>query len=61
MSCQQVRGSLRLFKLGQERELAAQIEGYYYHERRHSTIGSLSPIECEQRFIASTTLTPVSF
>jgi putative transposase len=41
------------------RHLAFWIEGYYNRERRHSTIGYLSPIEYEQQFIATRTLTTV--
>ena len=40
-----------------QRELAFWIEGYYNRERRHSTIGYLSPIDYEQQFIATRTLT----
>ena len=43
-----------------QRELAFWIEGYYNRERRHSTIGYLSPIAYEQRFIAAPTLVPVN-
>ena len=43
-----------------QRDLAFWIEGYYNRERRHSTIGYLSPIDYEQRFIAARTLTPVN-
>jgi transposase InsO family protein len=43
-----------------QRDLAFWIEGYYNRERRHSTIGYLSPIDYEQRFIAAPTLAPVS-
>jgi putative transposase len=43
-----------------QRDLAFWIEGYYNRERRHSTIGYLSPIDYEQQFIAARTLTPVS-
>jgi len=43
-----------------QRDLAFWIEGYYNRERRHSTIGYISPIDCEQRFIATSTLTPVN-
>jgi transposase InsO family protein len=43
-----------------QRDLAIWIEGYYNRERRHSTIGYTSPIDCEQRFIATSTLTPVN-
>jgi transposase InsO family protein len=39
------------------RDLAFWIEGYYNRERRHSTIGYLSPIDYEQRRTASRTLT----
>jgi transposase InsO family protein len=39
------------------RDLAFWIEGYYNRERRHSTIGYLSPIDYEQRWTASRTLT----
>ena len=35
------------------------IDGYYNRERRHSTIGYLNPIDYEQQFIATRTLTPV--
>ena len=42
-----------------QRDLAFWIEGYYNRERRHSTIGYLSPIDYEQQFIAARTLTPV--
>ena len=31
-----------------QRDLAFWIEGYYNRERRHSTIGYLSPIDYEQ-------------
>ena len=41
------------------RHLAFWIDGYYNRERRHSTIGYLSPIEYEQQFIATRTLTTV--
>jgi transposase InsO family protein len=37
--------------------LAFWIDGYYNRERRHSTIGYLSPIDYEQTFIATLTLT----
>ena len=40
------------------RQLAFWIDGYYNRERRHSTIGYLSPIDYEQQFIATRTLTP---
>jgi putative transposase len=43
-----------------QRDLAFWIEGYYNRERRHSTIGYLSPIDYEQQFIAASTLTPVN-
>jgi transposase InsO family protein len=39
------------------RQLAFWIDGYYNRERRHSTIGYLSPIDYEQQFIATRTLT----
>ena len=39
--------------------LAFWIDGYYNRERRHSTIGYLSPIDYEQQFINTRTLTPV--
>ena len=42
------------------RDLAFWIEGYYNRERRHSTIGYLSPIDYEQAFITARTLTPVN-
>jgi transposase InsO family protein len=42
------------------RDLAFWIEGYYNRERRHSTIGYLSPIDYEQQFIAARTLTAVT-
>jgi len=41
------------------RQLAFWIDGYYNRERRHSTIGYLSPIDYEQTFIATRTLTTV--
>lgn len=44
-----------------QRDLAFWIEGYYNRERRHSTIGYLSPIDYEQQLIACPTLTPVNF
>ena len=37
--------------------LAFWIDGYYNRERRHSTIGYLSPIDYEQQNIAARTLT----
>jgi transposase InsO family protein len=43
-----------------QRDLAFWIEGYYNRERRHSTIGYLSPIDYEQQFVAARTLTTVS-
>jgi transposase InsO family protein len=43
-----------------QRDLAFWIEGYYNRERRHSTIGYISPIDYEQRFIVAPTLTPVN-
>jgi transposase InsO family protein len=43
-----------------KRDLAFWIEGYYNRERRHSTIGYLSPIDYEQQFIAARTLTLVN-
>ena len=42
------------------RDLAFWIEGYYNRERRHSTIGYMSPIDYEQAFIAARTLAPVN-
>ena len=41
------------------REMAFWIDGYYNRERRHSTIGYLSPIDYEQQAISTRTLTPV--
>jgi transposase InsO family protein len=41
------------------RHLAFWIDGYYNRERRHSTIGYLSPINYEQVSINTRTLTPV--
>ena len=41
------------------RAMAFWIDGYYNRERRHSTIGYLSPIDYEQQFINTRTLTPV--
>jgi putative transposase len=41
------------------RHLAFWIDGYYNRERRHSTIGFLSPIDYEQQLINTRTLTPV--
>ena len=43
-----------------QRDLAFWIEGYYNRERRHSTIGYISPIDYEQRCIVAPTLTPVN-
>ena len=43
-----------------QRDLAFWIEGYYNRERRHSTIGYLSPIGYEQRAVACPTLPPVN-
>ncbi|MCP9823253.1 IS3 family transposase [Cyanobium sp. L1E-Cus] len=40
------------------RHMVFWIDGYYNRERRHSTIGYLSPIDYEQQFIATRTLTP---
>jgi transposase InsO family protein len=41
------------------RQLAFWIDGYYNRERRHSTIGYLSPIDYEQQFINTRTLSTV--
>ena len=41
------------------RHLAFWIDGYYNRERRHSTIGYLSPIDYEQQAINTRTLTRV--
>ncbi len=41
------------------RHLACWIDGYYNRERRHSTIGYLSPIDYEQQFINTRTLSTV--
>ena len=41
------------------RQMAFWIDGYYNRERRHSTIGYLSPIDYEQQLINTRTLTPV--
>ncbi len=41
------------------RQLAFWIDGYYNRERRHSTIGYLSPIDYEQQFINTRSLKPV--
>ena len=38
------------------RQMAFWIDGYYNRERRHSTIGYLSPIDYEQQFINTRTL-----
>ena len=43
-----------------QRNLAFWIEGYYNRERRHSTIAYISPIDYEQRFIATPTLNSVT-
>ena len=43
-----------------QRDLAFWIEGYYNRERRHSTIGYMSPIDYEKACIAARTLTPVN-
>ena len=40
-----------------QRDLAFWIEGYYNRERRHSTIGYLSPIDYEQQFTVAHKLT----
>ena len=42
-----------------QRDLAFWIEGNYNRERRHSTIGYLSPIDYEQQFINTRTLSTV--
>jgi transposase InsO family protein len=42
------------------RNLAFWIDGYYNRERRHSTIGYLSPINYEQQFINTRTISPVN-
>jgi len=39
--------------------LAFWIDGYYNRERRHSTVGYLSPIDYEQQYITTRTLTRV--
>jgi len=41
-----------------QRDLAFWIEGYYNRERRHSTLGYLSPIDYEQGWTTRRTLTP---
>jgi putative transposase len=41
------------------RNLAFWIDGYYNRERRHSTIGYLSPIDYEQQFVNASTLSHV--
>jgi transposase InsO family protein len=41
-----------------QRDLAFWIEGYYNRERRHSTIGYLSPIDYEQRTAVACTFSP---
>ncbi len=38
------------------RQLAFYIDSYYNHERRHSTISYVSPINYEQQFINTRTL-----
>jgi transposase InsO family protein len=43
-----------------QRDLAFWNKDYYRRERRHSTIAHLSPIDDEQQFIASRTLSPVN-
>ena len=43
-----------------QRDLAFWIEGYYNRERRHSTIGYMSPIAYEQAFLAARTLAPAN-
>ena len=43
-----------------QRDLAFLIEGYYNRERRHSTIGYMSPIDYEQAFTTDCRLTPVN-
>ncbi len=40
-----------------QRDLAFWIDGYYNRERRHSTLGYLSQIDYEQKFINARTLT----
>ena len=40
-----------------QRDLAFWIDGYYNRERRHSTLSYLSPIDYEQQFVATRTLT----
>ena len=42
-----------------QRQLVFLIDGYYNRERRHSTIGYVSPINYEQQFISASTLTTV--
>ena len=42
-----------------QRQLAFWIDGYYNRERRHSTIGYVSPIHYEQQFISASTLITV--
>ena len=39
-----------------QRELAFWIDGYYNRERRHSTLNYLSPIDYEQQFVTTRTL-----
>jgi putative transposase len=43
-----------------QRDLALWIDACCNRERRHSTLGYLSPIGYEQQFIAAPTLTPVN-
>ena len=43
-----------------QRDLAFWIEGCYNRERRHSTIGYMSPIDYEHAFIAARTIVPVN-
>ena len=40
------------------RQMAFWIDGYYNHERRHSTIVYVSPIDYEQQSINTRTFTP---
>ncbi|MCP9850689.1 hypothetical protein [Cyanobium sp. Morenito 9A2] len=42
-----------------QRDLAFWVDGYCNWERRHSTIGYLSPIDDGQQFITALQLTPV--
>jgi transposase InsO family protein len=41
------------------RHLAFWIDGYYNRERRHSTISYFRPVDYEQQFVNTRTLTPV--